>query len=227
MTSSNLNAMSAPGWQNYVDLEDDVKPWLKQTVDLVTPNAGVDLNLQMITSMACDMIQNMLGRPIPPTQFNFRFDGWSGWNGAYIELPYYPVLEITSVIEYRGVSGPYVLPESFPTQQVDGWQCEYPVGRLIRVFPGNVVKPWFPGSRNISVQWTAGYNPIPARYRLATLELIKHWWVNTQSTPTISVPPAGFGESNQYDPAVQGGPFDGIPAHVASIIGDDIQVGIG
>jgi hypothetical protein len=75
------------------------------------------------------------------------------------------------------------------------------------------------------VQWTAGYNPIPARYRLATLELIKHWWVNTQGQPTVA--PQALGAANQYDAPVQGGPFDGIPYHVASIIGDDIQVGIG
>lgn len=220
--SSNMNALSATGWQNYVDLTDDVQPWLR--LDDTTFNAGLS-NLQLITSMACDTIQNKLGRPIPPTSYTYRFDGWATWTGAYIELPYYPVLEITSVIEYWGVSGPHVLDESFPTDQIDGWQCEYPVGRLIRVFPGNVQKPWFPGSRNVEVSWTAGYNPIPGRYRMATLELIKHWWTNTQQAPELPMP--GGGTGSQYDPPNTSGVFAGIPYHVAALLDDDIQVGIG
>lgn len=224
------SALSATGsvWNNYLDLDDDVKPWLRLTsINGALPDPIVDNNLELITTMACDAIQNILGRPIPPTIFDRRFDGWSSWNGAFLMLPYYPVLEITSVIEYWGTSGPRVLTESTPTNQTDGWQCEYAVGRLTRVFPGLVQKPWFPGSRNVEIVWTAGYNPIPGRFRVATLELIKHWWVNTQQQPTVSMAPPGSGAGNQYDPAETGGPFDGIPYHVAAMIGDDIQVGIG
>lgn len=223
MPSANMNARSAPGWLNYLDVEDDVKPWLRLVDE--PPDAVIDGNLQLITTMACDTIQNKLGRPIAVMEFDYRFDGWSGWNGAFLELPWYPVLEILSVTEYWGVSGPHVLLESTPTSQVDGWQCEYPVGRLTRVFPGLVQKPWFPGSRNVEVIWRAGYNPIPGRYRLATLELIKHWYTNTQQNQALSVP--GLGMNNEYDPPNSSGVFAGIPYHVAALLGDDIQVGIG
>lgn len=223
MPSSNMNARSSPEWQQYLDLTEDVLPWLRLTdTPLTFPDQQ---NLQTIVDMSCDWAQNMLGRPIAPTNFDYRFDGWSGWNGAFIELPYYPVLEITSVIEYRGTSGANVLLESTPANQIDGWQCEYPVGRLTRIFPGLVQKPWFPGSRNIEVAWTAGYNPIPRRYITGTLELIKHWWTNTQQNPALSGPGTSMG--NQYDPPETSGVFAGIPYHVAAIFEPDIQVGIG
>lgn len=217
MVSSNSTPRSAPGWLDYITLK-EAKQWCQLPS---SDDPDIDPNLQLITSMACDHFQATLGKPLCPTPFSYRFDGFSGWNGVFIELPYYPVLEITSVTEWRGTSGAYVLPESTPDVQVDGWQCEYPVGRLIRVFPGNIQKPWFPGSRNVEVQWIGGFNPIPPRVRVMTLELIKYWWVNVQNDQAMNA----SGPSVEY-----GGPtglWPGVPARIDKFIQSLMQVGLG
>jgi hypothetical protein len=170
-------------------------------------------------------VSNYIGRPVGATQYDRRFDGWASWQGAYIMLPYYPVLEVISVVEYWGISGPHTLVESTPTTQVDGFQCVYPTGRLNRVFPGNVQKPWFPGSRNIEVVWVAGFNPVPADIKVATLELIAHWYRNTQlqsARPNNALP-----SSNEYEPASTGvGLWQGVPYRVTSLLAPYLSIGM-
>lgn len=205
-------------WANYIDLNDDLKPWLQ--MDSYVSNS--DIKLQAILDMACQWVQNYLGRPIAPTLFDRRFNGNTGWAGAYIELPYYPVLEISSVIEYWGVSGPHVLSESTPTAQVDGFQCDWLRGQLIRVFPGNVQKPWFPGARNVEVAWTAGYNPVPADIKIATLEYAAHWWRNTQQAARTSVRAGGDDADT-----VAAGLWQGVPSRISALLDPYVQIGIG
>lgn len=220
--ASNTNALSDPAWQDFLTVVDDVLPWLQMSASDIPSSGPLYTSMQLLTSAACEWVQDYLGRPVAPTTYTRRFDGWSGWNGMFLELPYYPVLELVSVTEYWGVSGPHVLSESTPTAQVDGYQCEYLTGRLIRVFPGNVSKPWFPGSRNVEVSWKAGYNPVPARIRMATLELIKHWWSNTQQQSALRP-----GAEPDYDPDEGSGPFSGVPDRIYAWLSPFSQVGIG
>lgn len=216
---SNTNSGSNT-WASYVDLNEDVKPWLQiQTLDTTG-----DLRLELLIDTACQWVQNYIGRPIAPTTFDRRFNGWSGLNGAYIMLPYYPVLEITSVTEWWGISGPHGLTEQTPSVQVDGWQCEYLTGQLIRVFPGLVQKPWFPGSRNIEIVWKAGYNPLPADIKMATLEYIAHWWRNTQQQSGGN----RFSGGGEYDPdPAAGGLWQGVPNRIVDLLSPYVQVGMG
>jgi hypothetical protein len=214
----NTNAGSLQ-WATYLDLEEDVKPWIQVPFYQST----ADYQLQLLTDMTCTWVQRKLGQPLAPTQFTRYFDGWSGFNGAFLQLPYYPVLEITSVTEFWGKSGPHVLNESVPTNQVDGWQCEYLQGMLRRVFPGLVEKPWFPGSRNIEISWTAGYNPVPADIKVATLEMISHWWRNTQQQAGRR--PGGPG--GEYDPEVVAmGLWTGVPLRITTLLESYMQIGI-
>lgn len=207
---------STPIWANFLDLANDVKPFLR----LIASDSSDDVMLALVRDMACQWVQDYLGRPVGPTSFDRRFNGWAGWNGAYIELPYYPVLEITSCVEYWGISGPHVLVESPPTAQVDGFQCDYLRGTLIRVFPGNVQKPWFPGSRNIEVKWKAGYNPIPAPLKAAGLALTAHWWRKWEQ--------ASRGGTTSVDKAGNAGAlWRGVPDDVTAMLSPYLQVGIG
>lgn len=220
-----MDALTAPAWKDYVSVEDDVMPWLQIPSGKITSGSMQDVNLRLLTSAACFWVQDEYGRPVAPTSFTRRFDGWSGWNGAYIELPYYPVLDVTSVTEYRGAAGAWVLTESTPTTQVDGYQIEPLTGRLIRIFPGNVQKPWFPGSRNIEVTWTAGFNPVPAQIRLGTLELIAEWWRNTQQQDATLAP--GIQPASEYDAASAREPFGGVPPRIRSMFNTLVQQGLG
>lgn len=208
-----------PLWNNYVDLQNDVKPYLQ----IASNDTTNDLMLQMITNAVCQYSQKFIGQPIGPTPFDRRFDGWSGWNGAYLELPYYPVLEITYVNEYWGTSGPHILSEQTPTNQVDGFQCDYLTGRLIRVFPGLVQKPWFPGSRNVEVSWIAGRNPIPDILKMAACSLVAYWWRN-EFTALPGWSPAG-GEFDVSTPS--NGLWPGVPHRIESIFAMYCQIGLG
>lgn len=214
-----LENAEIPLWQNFVDLDADVKPYLQ----IPSGDTASDVMLQLVTDFVCQYAQRYIGQPIAATTFNRRFDGWAGWNGAYIELPYYPVLQVIECIEYWGVSGPHVLVEQTPTNQVDGFQIEYLTGRMTRVFPGLVQKPWFPGSRNIQIEWTAGRNPIPADLKIGALELIAYWWRNTQQASRSAPVPAGM----EYDQMGNSGLWAGLPHRIEAIFGTYAQVGIG
>lgn len=218
----NSNASSLT-WRNYIDLYEDVLPWLQiPTTGAAAVNAGDVQKLQLLTDMTCQWAQRKISNPIAPTGFYRRFNGWSGWNGAYVELPYWPVLSIVSVKEWWGISGPHLLSEQTPNHNIDGFQLDALKGKIIRVFPGLVQRPWFPGSRSIEVQWVAGYNPVPADLKVATLEMIAHWWHNTQQTQRVNIR-AGSDGADQ----VAAGLWSGVPLRIAELLETSQQVGIG
>jgi hypothetical protein len=209
-------------WLDYIDIANDVKPWMQIPAGETT----WDTQLQLLTTMACQWAQRKLGQPIGPTRFSRKFNGWTGWNGAYIMLPYYPILEITEVFEWWGISGPHNLQESTFTNQVDGFQITRHTGLLTRVFPGLVQKPWFPGSLNIQVDWTAGWNPIPTDWKVATLEFVAHWFRNVFQQSSNSLGSTGTGDS--YDPeVVANGLWQGEPLRIASLLNTANQIGMG
>jgi hypothetical protein len=215
---SALSNSVSENWASFLDVADDVKPFLQ----IPSTDVSRDQTLQMVTDGVCDWVQRELGRPIGPTRFDRRFDGGTGWNGAHIMLPYYPVLEIVSCVEYWGVSGPHNLLEQTPTNQVDGFTCSYLTGRLTRVFPGLVQKPWFPGARNVEVTWVAGYNPVPPGLRLGMLEVIAWYWRNTQQSSR------SFKPTGEYDqPVTQEFWASVLPAMAKPFLDSFLQVGLG
>jgi hypothetical protein len=182
----------------------------------------------MYLDMACTWTQSYLSRPIAPTTFFRRFSGWSNFTGAYITLPYYPVLEMVSVVEYWGLNGPQVLQIQTPENQAPGpqvYQVDWLQGYLIRTFSGLIQRPWFPGSNNIEVTWVAGYDPIPPDIKIATLELIAYWWRSTQqasrSRAVGAAGSAGFG-SDEHNPL-----WPGIPNRVTTLLETYLQFGVG
>ncbi len=214
-----------PVWGNYVDLNSDVKPYLQIPVASVAS----DVELQLIIDGTCYWVQNYLGRPIAPTEFFRRFSGYwgTGNGGAYVSLPYYPVTQMVSVIEYWGTSGPHTLTEQTPTNQggQDVYSMDYLRGYVIRAFDGLVARPFFPGLRNIEVTWWAGYNPIPPDIKLATLKLIKHYWTSEQQASRTAPVPAGTSGYREELPV--DGMFVGIPPDIERTFAQYIQQGMG
>jgi|ERR1035437_2967146 hypothetical protein len=218
----NSNATSLV-WKNYIDLYEDVLPWLQiQTSGPSAASASDIQKLQLLTDMTCQWAQRKISNPIAPTGFYRRFNGWSGWNGAYVMLPYWPVLFVVSVVEWWGLGGPHQLSEQTPQHDIDGFQCDYARGKLIRVFPGLVQRPWFPGSRSIEVQWVGGWNPVPADWKVATLEMIAHWWHNSQQTQRNNMR-AGSDGAEQ----VAAGLWSGVPLRISELLDSAVQIGIG
>lgn len=210
-----------PPWQSYLDLQD-----AKQYLQYPDDKASIDdeQTLQLFIDGACHWVQDFLGRPVAPTEYARRFDGWSGRDGTTILLPYYPIIGDLKVTEWRGGSPSAAVYEQTPVTtnlHRESFQVDRLSGRLIRTFPGNVQKPWFPGSRNIEVTWTAGYVPIPPTIRLATLEIFAHWYRNTQEAPRTF-----RGLKGEYDPALSGA-WPAIPQRAVSFLQTYEQVGIG
>ncbi|MBV9805208.1 MAG: hypothetical protein JO130_18565 [Solirubrobacterales bacterium] len=216
--SFNSNALSTQ-WGSFLDLQNDLKPFL----NVPSSDTSRDVVLQDLIDGISEWVQLEAGRPLAKTRFEFKFDGNSGWKGSYLMLPYVPVLEVISVTEYWGYSGPHVLTEQTPTSQVDGWQCEYRTGRLTRVFQGLIPKPWFPGSGNVIVEWDAGFNPVPKSVQLATKEAIKWYWDNTQQHSRSR--PSGQDEWNRPDPSQFWGSV--MPAMMRPLLEQYAQVGMG
>lgn len=211
----------SPPWQSFLDLQ-DAKQYLQYPEDEV--NGDTEQVLQLFIDAACHWAQDFLGRPIAPTTYARRFDGWSGWNGATIMLPYSPVLGDLNVVEWRGAAPSAQVYEQTPATTGlprESFQIDRLRGRLIRTFPGNVQKPWFPGSRNIEVTWTAGFAPIPPTIRIATLEVFAHWYRNTQEAPRT------FRNLQEYDGPDTHGVWPAVPQRAISFLQTYEQVGIG
>lgn len=194
-----------PQFASYLDVQNDVRPWLEMGT---TPEPKIDTKLQLVTSAICRRVQDYLGKPVAKTEFFQRLSGWPGNNGAVLMLPYYPVLEVLRVVEFRGTAGPYVLTEQTPENNAgnsETFQIEPLSGTLIRTFIANMQRPWFPGSKNIEVTWTAGYNPVPPDIKIATLEYIKKFWDSTQqASRSGGQSAAALGYQGQTTPSTAG-----------------------
>jgi hypothetical protein len=162
-----------PVWSPYLDADQDLKPWLNST-----KLTGMEAQIQLSNDFACEWVQDFLQRPVAPTKITEYLDGWTGLDGAYLMMRYFPVISWDLVTESRGVNGAHVLTEQTPQNQSaqDSFQGDYLTGRLIRTFPGLVPRPWYPGSRNIVVTYTAGYETVPQAIKVATLEFAKYWF---------------------------------------------------
>lgn len=201
-----------PQWDTFLDMQLDVKPWLNIPAGV----SSSDPKLQMVVDSACSFVQDYLSRPITPTELFRRYNGNEGFEGAHIMLPYYPVLQVISVVEYWGNSGPHTLLEQTPERQggSDMYQVDPTTGRLTRSFLGNIERPWFVGARNVEVTWVAGFNPLPQTIRLATLILIQHWFQRYQEASRTFPLPAGAMTADMMPTGL----FSGLPPDVERLL---------
>lgn len=184
------NAISTSQWATYLDTT-EVTEWLQFAGTTVShPNI-----LQRVIDAACWRAQEMANRPLGPTLFQERHDGWSG---EYIMLRYTPFLELVSCVEWQSAGGPIQLLESTPQNPVDGVQIDYATSRIMRTFAGySWPRPFFPGSRNIEISYKAGFNPVPPDIWEATVDLVAYWWRNTQQASRGLKAPNPYGDTGE------------------------------
>jgi hypothetical protein len=216
-------------YPSYLDVTAQVKPWLQFSG--ITLTATASFVLELITDSICTQAQRFIGGPIAPTTYGpatgiGKFDGSGGLNSGYIMLPKYPVVQVTELVEYRGGAG-VVLTEVTPTSTPTGtgYQLNYRTGRLTRVLGGMWNRPFYPGSNNVWVTWTAGYNPIPQDIVRASLEWVAHIYRNTQQVTANS--PRGVGPTAEYEAAtMNAGLWAGIPNRVTDVLKTYVHLGI-
>jgi hypothetical protein len=208
----------SPQWATFVDVENDVKPWL-QFSDV--PVAGEEAKLKMVTDSVCWWLQDYLGRPLGPTLFARRF---SVWSGNTLMLPYYPIVSVQRVAEFWGVNGEHVLEEQTPEHQGSNemFTLDPLRGYIVRSFQGLVPRPFFPGLRNIEVVWTAGFDPLPPPVRDAALKQIAHEWRKEQQASRGGAPQMA-GEHGEGEPGLLPDMLPEVKARLNSLT----QVGMG
>lgn len=216
-------------YATYLDMTNQVVPWLRMYT--ITISLQDQTNLSLIVDSVCTEAQRFIGGPIAPTLYGpttgiGMFDGAGGLMSGYIMLPKFPVISITKVIEHQAQGSAVTLVEVPNTTGTTGtgFQVNYRTGRLTRVLGGQWNRPWYPGSNNIWVTWTAGYNPIPADIVRASLEWVAHIYRNTQQSRGGGVRGIASGE---YEPATATtGLWAGIPNRVRETLKSYIHVGV-
>ena len=191
------NQVSTQSNATYLDIV-EVADWLQ----LPAPPSGADaVKLQRVIDMACQWASNYCNRPIAPTLFNERHDGWSG---DTIMLRRTPFVSLVSATEWQSSGGPVQLLEATPENGLDGINIDYATSKIT---------------------YLAGWNPIPPDVWLGTCELVAHWWRNTQQASR-----SGFSKAGEYDPAPtsQGdGLWQGVPYRIIAIFDPYRKVSIG
>lgn len=205
-----INPGATHQWAVYLDF-DEVTDYLQ----FDQPPTGSDaVKLQRFINGACAQAQGPGGanRPLCPTRVTERHDGWSG---EYLMLLFSPLLSLDLCREWQSAGGFVGLPESTPESPTEGVQVDHSTGRLMRTFAGySWPRPFFPGSRNIEITYTAGFNPVPDDVWEATMELVAWKWRNSQQA-TRTAPLRGGGE---YDTDTSG-LYPGMPSRIADVLG--------
>jgi len=153
----------------------DVKNHLRYTPTDTTD----DLALTGFIYAANDVIEAECGAVIP-TSYEEFYDGGS----TYIYLRHKPILTIENVEEGWGwwdYELDYQQVNTIPAGSMFAFSIDSPEsGAISRRSAGNVCIPFVPGQKNIKVNYTAGLDSVPWSVRLAALEIIAHWFQNSQ-----------------------------------------------
>lgn len=149
-----------------------------------------DPAIQGFISAADEVIKREVGHVIPQ-MFNESYDG----GDTTICLANVPVLSVQDVTEGWGWINydlAYVQVNTIPATNMFAYSLDVPeTGEITRRSTGNVAIPFMRGDSNIAVTYTAGRGSIPGNVRLAALELIAHWWQNSQQR-------GGGGSQSEY-----------------------------
>lgn len=162
---------------NIVSLQ-QVRTWLRYP-NPAQPSSD-DVALQIVINAADEVIEYECDDILP-----HRFDEYYDGGDREIFLRHTPLLSVQNVEEGWGwinyeldfveVNSPGAVFSMFAFS-VDGHEF----GKITRRTAGNVVIPFRPGIDNIRVQYTTGEAKIPGTVLMAELELIAHWWQNSQ-----------------------------------------------
>ena len=146
----------------------------------ITPtDTSNDLALMGFIAAADDVIEAECGITMPK-HFDETYDG----GNFVLYLRNKPLLSVEQVQEGWGWLN-YELDfqevNTVPAGDMFAYSIDSSDAACIsRRSAGNVSIPFVPGRKNIRVWYTAGRRSVPGSIRLAALELIAHWWQNSQ-----------------------------------------------
>lgn len=163
-------------------------------------NTEDDAALMLFIEAAGEVMQKECGDNVPH-QYLENYDG--GRNAIYLD--HKPIISVDQVVEGWGFTNytlDYVQVDSPPElMSMFAYSIDSPeVGMISRRTAQNINIGFFPGVANIQVLYVAGRNPIPPVIQLAALELIAHWWQNSQMRAGVTATATSFDSVNQDFP---------------------------
>lgn len=143
-----------PADPRFIISVDDASNALGWTTAGVTPANREDLRLYI--AAATPVIEDIVGTMVPKTIVQVA--NGNSWAVALWENP----ISVTSVTEAGG-------------SPVTDYVVDYQAGII---YAGRVYAPrrFFPGPQSVVITYMAGAQVIPPNVRLATRELVRHWW---------------------------------------------------
>ena len=151
----------------------------KQHLRIPISNTNEDYALQGFIYAAEDVIRTECG-DIIPRHFDENYDG----GNTVIYLRHRPIVSVQNVEEGWGWFNyelDYQQVNTLPAASMFAYSIDsVEAGLITRRSAGNVIIPFVPGQKNIRVLYTAGRQQIPPSIRLATLELVAHWFQSSQ-----------------------------------------------
>jgi hypothetical protein len=153
----------------------DVKAHLRMSQTDTTD----DMALMGFIAAVDDVVVAECGEVIP-VHYDEYYDG----GGFWVYLRHRPVLSVEAVEEGWGWFN-YMLDyqpvNTIPASSMYAYSLDSPtIGGITRRSAGNVQIPFVPGTKNIHVWYTAGRATVPPSIRLGALEMIAHWYQNSQ-----------------------------------------------
>lgn len=143
----------------------------KVHMNVPTTDTSHDTEISGFVDAATPVIEDIVGAVLQAT-FDELYDG----GRPSIVLRHNPVISITSLTEYSGVTPTVLTVAATPDLVVPGSYVLDPDGILYRAGTGYFT----PGRSNVRVVYVAGRAAVPANIRLATLELVRHLYQSTQ-----------------------------------------------
>jgi hypothetical protein len=151
---------------------DDVRAWLR----LRTVDVGDNEKLLALIETASDLISDVTG-PLLPTTYTEQFSGGK----PHYTVMHPPLLSITTMTEFWGNQAKPLTeqPLGFQTNPY-GFTVDYTTGQITRRTFGGDASIFAQGVKNVVVTYVAQLSPIPNAIQMATRELVKHLYNNTQ-----------------------------------------------
>ena len=146
------------------------------------PNTD-DQNIEGFILAATEVIEGEVGKCVQRQVIEYHDGGQIA-----IYLRQRPVLQVVEIIENWGYFNWDLAAQpstTIPATNLFAYSLDNPVeGRVTRRSVGNIAVPFMAmGSQfpaNLKVTYIAGRNQVPYAVRLATLELVAHWWQHSQ-----------------------------------------------
>lgn len=146
-----------------------------------------DTEIQAFIDSVTAVVENVTG-PMTDQTFTEYFDG----GGAYVVLGRVPVISVTSVTEYAGTTGTTITAQNIAATTANDYLLNTATGIMRRMSSGAPTL-FTSGTQNLVVVYHAGYATVPDAVKLATKELVRILYDQTQLGGAAPGPADEFG----------------------------------